>query len=142
MLGKIIFILLAGSVCLLSQTKYPEINDEISNGNFTQAQILIEGKLTDRTLFENEKYDLKFQIEVMDRIRKDFRRTRDEILTSLKKYYPDLSDEMLLSWEKDNSLEMKVIDGEKRYFNNAVPNLFRINEDAKIHQKKLEGEKT
>ena len=141
MLGKIIFILLAASVWLLSQTKYPEINDEISNGNFTQAQILIEGKLTDRTLFENEKYDLKFQIEVMDRIRKDFRRTRDEIVTSLKKYYPDLSDEMLLSWEKDNSLEMKVIDGEKRYFNNAVPNLFRINKDAKTHKKKLEGEK-
>ena len=141
MLSKIIFFLLAASVFLSAQTKYAEINNEINKGNFTQAQILIEAKLTDKAISESKKYDLKFQIELMDRIRKDFKRTRDEIVTALKKYYPDLSDEMMLSWEKDNSLEMKIIDGEKRYFNNAVPNLFRINKEAKNYKKKLEGDK-
>lgn len=141
MLSKVIFSLLAASVFLSAQTKYAEINNEINKGNFTQAQILIEAKLTDKAISESEKYDLKFQIELMDRIRKDFKRTRDEIVTTLKKYYPDLSDEMMLSWEKDNSLEMKIFDGEKRYFNNAVPNLFRINKEAKNYKKKLEGDK-
>jgi hypothetical protein len=46
---------------------------------------------------------------------------------------------MLIKWEKDNSLEMKIIDGEKRYFNNAIPNLFRINEEAKKQKEKIDG---
>ena len=138
---KIFFIVLTFSYFLASQTKYPEINEQINLGNFSQAQTLIESKLLDKNLTELDMYDLKFQIELMDRIRKDFRLTRDEVMNALKKYYPNLTDEMLVNWEKDNSLEMKVIDGEKRYFNNAVPNLFRINKEAKKQKEKIEGSK-
>ena len=66
---------------------------------------------------------------------------RDEVMDALKKYYPDLTAGMMENWEKDNSLEMKIIDGEKRYFNNAVPNLFRINKEAKIVKEKIDGNK-
>ena len=138
---KIFFIVLTFSYFLASQTKYPEINEQINLGNFSQAQTLIESKLLDKNLTELDMYDLKFQIELMDRIRKDFRLTRDEVMNALKKYYPNLTDEMLVNWEKDNSLEMKVIDGEKRYFNNAVPNLFRINKEAKKQKEKIEMNK-
>ena len=136
---KIIFMLIIISALATAQTKYPEINLQISQGNFTQAQILIETKLAEKDLHETEKYDLRFQIDVMDRIGKDFKRTREEVITSLKKYYPELNDEMLANWEKDYSLEMKMLDGEKRYFNNAVPNLFRINKEAKAQKEKVDG---
>ena len=140
-MNKIIFIVICFSIFIQAQTKYSDINEQISQGNYSQAQTLIENKLFDKNLSELEKYDLKFQIELMDRIRKDFKLTRDQVISSLKKYYPNLSDEMLLNWEKDNSLEMKMIDGEKKYFNNAVPNLFRINKVAKKIKEKLEGAK-
>jgi transglutaminase-like putative cysteine protease len=141
MMNKIIFIVISLSAFLLAQTRYSEINDQIAQGNFAQAQILIESKMIDKNLSELERYDLKFQIELMDRIRKDFRRTREEVINALKEYYPDLTDDMLLKWENDKSLEMKIIDGEKKYFNNAVPNLFRINQEAKKHKEKIEGVK-
>ena len=141
MLLKIFFTVLTFAYFLSAQTKYPEINEQINLGNFLQAQILIENKLLDKNLTELDKYDLKFQIELMDRIQKDFRLNRDEVMNALKKYYPNLTDEMLVNWEKDNSLEMKVIDGEKRYFNNAVPNLFRINKEAKKQKEKIERNK-
>jgi transglutaminase-like putative cysteine protease len=141
MLNKIIFIFIASVSGLIPQTKHSGINNEISMGNFAQAQILIEEKLIDKSLSESEKYDLKFQIELMDRIKKDFRRTRDDVVTALKKYYPELTDVMLLNWENDHSLEMKIIDGEKRYFNNAVPNFFRVNKEAKRYRQNLEGNK-
>ena len=141
MLRKIFLIITATTACLLSQTNYPEINEQINKGNFSAAQSLIKIKLNDESLAETEKYDLLFQIEVMNRIRKDFTRTRDYVINALKKYYPALTDEMLLAWENDNSLEMKIIDGEKKYFTNTVSNLFRINKEAKKQKEKVDGVK-
>jgi len=138
---KIFFMIFVLTTCWFAQTKYPDINEQINEGNFNKAQILIENKLLGKDISELEKYNLRFQIELMDRIRKDFKLTRDQALNSLKNYYPDLSDEMMISWEEDNSLEMKIIDGEKRYFNNSVPNLFRINKIAKNQKEKMEGNK-
>ncbi len=138
---RIFFLIVIFSCVQFSQTKYENINYQINQGNFSEAQNLIVNKLFDSNISELEKYELKFQIELMDRIRKDFRKTRDDVVTALKKYYPNLTDDMLVKWENENSLEMKVIDGEKRYFNNAVPNLFRINQEAKKHKEKIEGNK-
>lgn len=139
---KTILCLLFLAYSLPAQTKFPEINLEINKGNFSNAQTHIESKLSDKTLTELDKYELRFQIEVMDRIRKDFKRTPEDIVTALKKYYPELDDFMLNNWEKENSLEMKIIDGEKRYFNNSVPNLFRINKEAKKQKELVDGIKT
>ncbi len=139
MLRIISIIVLIFSVLSFSQTKYSEINEQINKGNFSEAKIMIQDKLRGNELSASEKYDLQFQIELLDRIRLDFRRTRSDVINSLKKYYPDLTDGMLLNWEMDNSLEMKIIDGEKRYFNNAVPNLFRVNAAAKKVKEKIDG---
>lgn len=142
MIHKIIFMMIIISTLALAQTKYPEINLQINRGNYTQAEILIENKLVAKEISEIEKGELRFQIELMDRIRKDFKRTRNEVISSLKKYYPKLTDDMMDDWEKDNSLEMKMIDGEKRYFNNSVQNLFRINKEARKQKEKIDGMKT
>lgn len=138
---KIILIFIVITSLTYAQTNYPEINTQITQGNFTKAEALIENKLADKSLTDAEKYDLRFQIDVMDRIRKDFKRDTEYVVNALKKYYPGLNDEMIAEWEKDNSLEMKLIDGEKRYFNNAVPNLFRINKEAKSVKEKADGVK-
>lgn len=139
MFSKILLIILVVSSLSLAQTKYSDINDQINRGNYSKAKALIESKLNEKDITESEKYDLRFQIDVMDRIRKDFKVSREAVINSLKKYYPNLNDEMLSNWEKDNSLEMKIIDGGKKYFNNAVPNLFRINNEAKNQKDKVDG---
>lgn len=138
---KTFFLALVISCFAFSQTKYPEINEQIGKGNYSNAQIMIENKMIEKGISEAEKYDLQFQIELMDRIRKDFRKTRDEVITALKKSYSALTDEMMLKWESEKSLEMMIIDGEKKYFNNAVPNLFRINKEARELKAKKEGNK-
>lgn len=127
---------------MFAQTKYPEINSLIDSGYFSRAAQLINKKLCENEIPAIEKLELQFQIELMDRVRKDFKRTRTEVINSLKKYYPQLNDEMMDYWEKNKSLEMKIIDGEKRYFNNAVPNLFRVNGEAKKVKEKIDGIKT
>jgi hypothetical protein len=126
---NLIIVLFLLSSMIIAQTKYPEINKEITAGNFTRAAELIDAKLINDVSAE-ERWNLNFAKEKMDRIRLDFGRTREEIKTALDKYYSDLSEEQIDQWEKDKQLEMKVIDGEKRYFRNAVPNLFRLNKEA------------
>jgi transglutaminase-like putative cysteine protease len=136
------FLLFLFAMTLLhSQTKYPEINSLINGGNFSEAKKLILVKISTGDLSAGEIHDLNFQIEKMDRIKRDFRRTREDITSALKKYYPSLTEDMINKWESEKKLEMKKIDGEKRYFANAVPNLFRLDKDAAGIKNKIDGEK-
>ncbi len=140
---KIFLLLLAAAIGagLKAQTKYPDVNKEISEGNFSKAETMIKNILADKALSDTENYNLNFQIDVMNRIRLDFDRTEEYVKNSLKKYYPVLDEDMLAAWEKNKSLEMKTIDGKKMFFHNAVPNLFRINAEAKKVKQEIDGSK-
>lgn len=134
----VLFICIIFFICsdINAQTKYDRINILINSGEYSKAEKIIDSLITSADLSDEEVYSLKFQKERMDRIKKDFKRTEENILKSLLKYYPSLNKNLLRQWENDGSIEMKVINGEKRYFNNAVPNLFRVNKEAK--QKKID----
>jgi hypothetical protein len=82
---------------------------------------------------------LQFEKERLDRIRKDFNKTDDDILKFVYKYYPNANVKDLEKWENDGSLEFKVIDGKKSYFSRAASNLFRINKEAKAQKEKIDG---
>ena len=88
----IAFILFFGGV-YFAQTNYPEINSEIEKGNFTKAETMIDEKINSGEVSETEKLDLEFQKERMERIKKDFRKTKDDILEYVKKYYPEANEE-------------------------------------------------
>lgn len=106
------------------------IDSEIRQGNFTIADSLIN-LILEQDLSDSLKGYFAFEQERLRRVRMDFRRDEAYIRDKLADYYPDLTDEMLREWEADKSLEMKIIDGERRYFNWAHRNLFRVNEEAK-----------
>lgn len=136
---KKIIIALFMMTSIFAQTKYPEVNKEIEKGNFSIAVSKINEILSQKDLDETERYNLNFEKERLDRIKIDFRKKKDDIVKYLKKYYPDLNDEMMDKWEKSKELEVKIIDGEKRYFNNSGPNLFRICEKEKKQKLKVDG---
>jgi transglutaminase-like putative cysteine protease len=114
---------------LFPQTNY-DIKSEISSGNFSKAADMINNRLNDDTVPPSERWELNFEKERMERILLDFSRTREEIASALKKYFPDLDERQINKWEEEKHLEMRLINGEKRYFKNAVPNLFRLNKEA------------
>ncbi len=132
-------VIIMFSAFLTAQTKFNSINLEIEKGNFKLAKELINKKLSDENLTDTEKYNLNFQIDVLNRIERDFKKNRDDIKNQLSKYFPTLTDSMLDKWEVEKSLEMKIINGKKRYFNNAVPNLFRINKETASVKQNIDG---
>ncbi len=128
---KIILSLIMLSTVIIAQTRFPEINQFVKSGRFIEADKMIDEKLSNKNISTEEMFELQFEKERLDRIRKDFNKTAEDVLKFVNKYYPDAKEKDLEKWEKDGSLEYKVIDGKKWYFSRAASNLFRINERSK-----------
>lgn len=79
-----------------------------------------------------------WETDLQERLRIDFCRTKQEVRNYIQTYIPNVTDEQLRDWEARNVLEWKMIDGEKRYFRNAGPNLFRV--DSACHAIKVAKE--
>jgi transglutaminase-like putative cysteine protease len=124
-----------------AQTKYPELNNLINSGEFNKATALIDEKINSGNLSYDEIFQLQFEKERLDRIRKDFNKTAEDVLKYIKKYYPNADETDLKKWEENGSLEYKVIDGKIWYFARAASNLFRINKEAKKQKEIVDGYK-
>jgi transglutaminase-like putative cysteine protease len=138
---KYLVILMTLTNLIFSQTGFENIDKEIVAGNYTNAKKLIAENITNNDIIGLDKYKLNMQSEILDRVVIDFKHDKNYIKEKLSKYYPDLSDTQLQRWETSGELEMRMIDGEKKYFRNAVPNLFRVNKKAKNRKIELDGEK-
>lgn len=75
-----------------------------------------------------QKYS--WEKDLHHRICLDFTKSKPEALKYIHRYIPDVTQEQLSQWEQSNALESMVINGERRYFRNAAPNLFRIDRDC------------
>jgi hypothetical protein len=64
--------------------------------------------------------------QIAGRVQLDFPFSEDQIDQQLMKMAGKFTPEEKAEWEKKNWLEWKIINGEKRYFSRAVPNLFLI----------------
>lgn len=78
--------------------------------------------------------------DLHQRLLTDFCLTESQVKEYIRKYIPDVTDEQMHGWEKSKALECMVLDGEKRYFRNAGPNLFRV--DSACYNIKVEKEGT
>lgn len=76
--------------------------------------------------------------DLQHRLQRDFRLSREQVRAYIEKYIPHVTDSMMQVWEDTRALECMEINGEKRYFVNAGPNLFRI--DSVCRQIKLDKE--
>jgi len=135
----LIYIIFFFDSFMNAQTRYDEINVLINRGEYITAAKKIDSLISASDLSGEEIYSLQFQKDKMERIKKDFRRTEEYIIKVLSKYYPSVNKDLLKQWEDNGSLEMGIIEGEKKYFNNAVPNLFRVNKAAKQRKIEIDG---
>lgn len=70
--------------------------------------------------------------EKTNRIKLDFCLSDAQVKEYIRKYIPNVTDEQMRQWENSKALEYTMIDGQKRYFHNAGPNLFRIDSAAAV----------
>lgn len=77
--------------------------------------------------------------ERMNRMKLDFCVSEPQVKEYIRTYIPTVTDEQMREWEKSNALECRMIDGERYYFRNAGPNLFRIDSVARSLKVAQEG---
>ena len=84
----------------------------------------VSGMMACQPTSNREAYS--WEEDLHHRLSLDFCRTEEEVKAYIEQYIPDVSEAQLRQWEEQGALECMLIDGEKRYFRNAAPNLFRI----------------
>lgn len=77
--------------------------------------------------------------DLHQRLLVDFCLTEAQVKEYIQKYIPGVTDEQMRKWEDSRVLECMVIDGKKRYFRNAGPNLFRLDTVCSDIKLKKEG---
>ena len=95
----------------MAQTKYTNINNEILKGNFLKAEEMIIDIVESQDLTKSERDSLLFEIERLNRIKKDFKLTEQNIIDYVRTYIPEVDRSMIQNWERDGSLEYFIIDG-------------------------------
>ncbi len=111
----------------------------VQSGELKKAGLLTDSLKASCSLGENDLYKLDSIVEIGRRIRLDFRLTEKDVKARLSKYFPVLDTALFRKWEESHKLEMRLIDGEKRYFSQAVNNLFRLDDDAKKYKITVDG---
>lgn len=121
-------ILLTG--CSRSIKDYDAVTDRIissiNTGNLKYA-INLADSLKEVTVNERVIWKTDSLKQIAERIPLDFSLSQDEVRKRLeKKLGENYNIPEIINWDENGWIENCVIDGEKRYFNRAVSNLFLI----------------
>ncbi len=101
---------------------------DIDRGRFHEADQAIDRALQARGVADARA--LQFQRERMRRIRLDFGLDGAAVRQRIRAQVPDLREDEFQRWDAAGLIERLDIDGEPRYFNRSVSNLFRLSPEA------------
>lgn len=139
---KLLFLLVLTvmvSACQTPVQKKVEVKDlkqMVHEGHFKKASTLIDSLVKTGALTGKDSAKAVYLKDLMHRIKLDFSKNEEQVRSELQRYYPSLTDSQMNAWEQTGALEMRRIDGQKRFFRNAVPNMFRIDSaEAKVKLK-------
>jgi hypothetical protein len=106
-----------------------ELEALIARGEYTKAEALLKQQIADPAAPVTS--EAAIQLEILRRTRHDFPHSQEEIIAQLKQSIPDIRQEELDRWRERGDLQARTIDGEHRYFREAVSNLFRASGEAR-----------
>ncbi|MDD4820803.1 MAG: hypothetical protein PHD21_08225, partial [Flavobacteriales bacterium] len=129
-LSFIVVVALLSSCAEKKQIEDAQLKDYLSKGEFTLATALADSIITANGDDLSKNFRYIFIKDSLEKVRYDFRRTKDEVLDYVRKYYPDVTDSTVKAWQANGVLEYRVIDGDTLYFRNCAPNVFRVDEVA------------
>lgn len=110
------------------------IVEQVDAGRFGSAEARIADALRRKELTSEQRSALEFERERMRRILLDFSLDENEAKARVRRQIPDLNDAEFAAWDAAGLLESRVIDGQRRYFNRAPSNLFRLSAEARARR--------
>jgi transglutaminase-like putative cysteine protease len=103
-------------------TKAREVRE---TGDFTQAAALLTTALTTKQkLSEPEQKQLRYELDLLERMRADFSLTEGQLFARLEKAVGDITQKEFKQWLKEGRFEKRTIDGTVYFSGTSVSNLF------------------
>jgi transglutaminase-like putative cysteine protease len=93
-------------------------------GQFKQAAQLLSNALGEKSLSNAQRKQLEFDLDRLERIKKDFPYTREGLFEELKKTVKSLTTEEYEQWIREGRFDSREFDGEQRFMVSSVSNLF------------------
>lgn len=93
-------------------------------GKFKEAVVVLRAALAQPALNDSARKELAFELDRLERIRKDYPLTKEKLFARLKESVRDLAESEFESWLAEGRFDSRVIDGELRFMGSSVSNLF------------------
>lgn len=93
-------------------------------GDFIGAAGVLTQALTAKSLDQPERKKINFELDRLERIRKDYPSTKVELFTALKKSLRDVTEAEFEQWIAEARFDSREIDGERRFMGLSVSNLY------------------
>jgi transglutaminase-like putative cysteine protease len=113
-----------GARCLAQPDAAAEAGRLELQGQFKQAAGLLSTALKSNSLSPTERKQLEFELDRLERIRKDFPYTKEGLFTKLKGVVKQLTAEEYEGWLAEGCFENREIDGERYFVGTSAGNLF------------------
>lgn len=116
-----------------------ELENMVMAGDFKKVGHFCDSIRVGCQLTSDQALKLDSIQEICRRISLDFRLSEEDVKKQLSIYFPAMDSTLFRRWVESGKLEMKLIDGQKRYFSHAVSNLFRLDDEAMTFKEKVDG---
>ena len=115
---------LPGANCLAQPRLLDQVDQLEQNGEFKNAAAALTGALANKSLPQAQRKKLEFELDRLERIKRDFPFTQEELFKELKEAVKDLTRAEYDRWVKEGRFDSRVIDGERRFMVSSVSNLY------------------
>ncbi|MGB9691535.1 MAG: transglutaminase-like domain-containing protein [Candidatus Sumerlaeaceae bacterium] len=119
-------VILGFSVARVQATPLDEAIELRHRGEFQKAVQVLNTYLdaTSSSLPAEERRAVEFEIERIRRIRQDYTLTDQQVFERIRKRVPSFTLEEFQKLERDGHFDVQIIDGQKRFVNTSVSNIF------------------
>src|SRR5262249_47521128 len=103
---------------------FEQVNELEIKGHFKEVATLLNKTLKDKSLPTTERKKLEFELDRLDRIKKDFPYTKDSLFEELKQSVKGLTRDEFERWVQEGRFDSREIDGHRYFMTSSVSNLF------------------
>ena len=116
--------LIANPRCLADNQLLEQVNQLEQQGQFKRAAALLDAEVRKTSSSAAERKELEFELDRLERIKKDFPYTKEALFAELKKAVKDLTAAEYEQWIKEGRFDSREIDGQRYFMCSSVSNLF------------------
>jgi len=114
----------AATVCFAQHTAVEQAGQLELGGKFKQAAATLVNALAGAALPAEQRKQLEFELDRLERIRKDYPLTPAALFAALNKSVKGLTADEFERWIAEGRFDSREIDGERRFMGSSVSNLF------------------